>query len=135
VAGPTYDQWQKNNLSNGSYYDPSSNYGGSYDMTGTPLGSTYLNQNPDAAYAQWGAANGFGLSGSTRDRYYRQQVIPNLSTGFKAANAKNINLTIEKYLNSIDASQLQREFELLSPDQRGEMNARFAPAMRVVNRG
>lgn len=133
--GATYDQWVANGRSNGSYYDKDSNYGSSYNQTGTPIGDAYLDQNWDAANTQWGAVNGFGQTQSTRDRFFRGQVAPNLAAGFKAANAKNLNLRYSDYLKSIDAGKLMREYEMLSPDQRGEMNARFAPATRSVARG
>jgi hypothetical protein len=105
------------------FYDPSSLYGAPESMYDSPVvsgpGTSYLNQNPEAAYARFIAP--FASGTDPYSNWLRQQFSQVYNYGYKPALATNPNLKFQdeylgQYLNS-DA--MRQRFMHQAPQLRG----------------
>lgn len=116
-----------------NYFNPGTNYGSDIysSPTGfseTPLGEQYGEQNRGSTFTRWLAQHGFRDNSPIGD-YARAQE-SKIGKGYEAALATNPNLRFRNYLGPDFASRIRDDFARLTPGQRGESRAQFAPRAR-----
>ncbi len=116
-----------------NYFKPTSNYGstsyGSGQFATTPIGDTYLQNQKDASFTTWLGNQGFRDNTSIGD--YARAQRSKINEGYGAAMAQNPNLRyFTQYLNGDLAGRLREDFSRMTPGQRGESQAQFAPRAR-----
>lgn len=119
----------------GPYYNASNSYGATQNFQGSDWTKAYFDQNPNAYWTRWGAANGIGQGDSAFEQYFRAQR-GRAVEGFEAALGTNPLLRFEDYVSQyLNADALRAGFAGLSAAQRGERQAQYAPQSRYVMRG
>lgn len=120
---------------NGRYFDPQSSYGGTYapgEFATAPIGVTYLDQQPQASFTRFMEGLGYGgedaLARFARSQYGRTQ------SGYQAALGTNPFLRYQEYLGGLGPDFFRRQFQSLTPGQRGENYGMFAPRARWIMR-
>ena len=124
-----------------NYYQPGYNYGGKspYESPGnfgqSPIGQNYLEANRDASFTRWIGEKGFQDNTPIGD--YARAQRAKLFEGYGASLGSNPDLLwytkkngFSTYLNDDLAKRLRNDFARLTPDQRGESFARYAPRAR-----
>lgn len=121
----------------GPYYDPSNGYQtpAGQNFQNSPWTKAYFDQQPDAYWTRFGAANGVGQGDSGFEQYFRSQRT-RAKEGYEAALGTNPLLRFQDYVdNNLTMGQLQQGFAGLSAAQRGERQGQTAPNARFVMRG
>lgn len=119
------------------FFDPNSNYGFSgwpeLNLTvpwwNTDMGRNQIEEEPIAAYfSSLGPYN--PMSG--RGRFLESQT-QRVLQGYRQAQLTNPELWLREYLGPI-AGNLERMYQLASPEQKGYQYGRFAPPARTIPR-
>lgn len=106
-----------------------------FDWSDTPsIGgpSGYLENNPEAIWTRYMGQMGIGLNDTSPFAQYMRQQYQNAYSGFQAGIADDPSLTFQQYLQDIGTPDYQRQFQNLSPQQRGENWARYAGPARWI---
>ena len=114
------------------YYSPSSTYGSHQNWYDTPLVSGNTN-NFGAEYERWITEQGFG--GTTQKANLARNLFDRAESGFAAATMNNPGLTNRAYLNQmLGPNFLRNQMARMTPTQRGESRAIYAPPSRWIPR-
>jgi hypothetical protein len=122
------------------YYNAQNDYGNQAqnnpwgdDFADTEVGNLYLQQNPNFAYVRYLGQLGADDDDSPYARWLRGQYA-RTQQGWGAAFARNPLLSYHAdYLPSLgNADAWRQRFQSLTPGQRGEENAPFAPVTRTL---
>lgn len=108
------------------------------DMTKTPVVGGprgYLEDNQDAAYNRYLASIGIRQSDMNPLARYARDQFGATQTGYRTALAEDPTLTYIKYLQEIGLTPdvLRRQFQRLSPNQRGERQSQFVGPVRTIS--
>lgn len=116
------------------FYTPGSTYGAPQSYSNTPLGGIMREQNPQLAFTQWGSNLGVADNDSPFNRWWMSQY-PKFERGYGLATLQNPFITIDQFLNTLPSlGQMQQQFQMLSPSQRGIDYGNYAPQVRWIMR-
>lgn len=93
----------------------------------------YLEQNPEALWTRYLAGRGVGLGDRSARAEGIRDEFNNVQGGFRAAQADNPALTLQRYLGTIDFQGLLDTFMRRAPSQRGENWSRYAGPSRWLS--
>ena len=116
------------------FYQPGNTYGADRNWNTTPLAGTIREQNPQLAYTQWAGTQGVADSDSAFNRFVLSQ-FPKFERAYGLATLQNPLITIDDFLQTMPGiGQLMRQYQMLSPAQRGEEQRTYSPQIRWIGR-
>lgn len=115
------------------YYHPGS-YGGDQNWFSTPISQQMREQNQNLAYGYYGNNLGIQNNDSPFNRWFYNQ-FPKFQQAYGMASMENPLLTVDQFLSTLPSyAQLQQNYQMQSPSQRGENYGLYAPTVRWLNR-
>lgn len=104
-----------------AFYDPYNWYGSDQNYYNTPISEIIGEQNPRGEWMRYMSGQGFG--GTDRRSQWGYNQFGKMEDGYQAATMTNPNLKRREFYDQ-QTPQLEREWNLMAPSQRGE----FMPA-------
>lgn len=115
------------------YYQPGA-YGGDQNWFSTPISQQMREQNQNLAYGYYGNNLGIQNNDSPFNKWFYSQ-FPKFQQAYGMASMENPLLTVDQFLSTLPSyAQLQQNYQMQSPAQRGENYTMYAPTPRWLNR-
>lgn len=116
------------------FFQPGSTYGAPQSWNTTPIAGQIREKNPQLAFTQWAQGMGVADNDNQFNRWFLSQ-FPKFERGYGLATLQNPLITIDSFLRTLPSlGQMQQQFQMLSPAQRGENIQSFAPIARWIGR-
>lgn len=107
-----------------------------FDWSTTPIvggAGGFLEQNPEALWTRYLAGRGIGLGTRGPQAEWVRDQFGNVQGGFRAAQADDPALTLQRYLGTIDFQDMLNTYLRQAPSQRGENWSRYAGPSRWLS--
>lgn len=115
------------------YYQPGT-YGATQDWFNTPISQQMREQNQNLAYGAYGNKLGIENNSTPFNKWFYSQY-PKFQQSYGMASMENPLLTVDQFLGTLPGySQIQQQYQLQSPQARGENPNQFSPSVRWMNR-
>jgi hypothetical protein len=135
TPAPTTPSNQGGGWGGGNIFYNGGNYGQSQDWYNSPIGQNIREGNQGLAFASWANRLGVGNTDNTFSRWLNTTQKPRFAEAYGMASMDNPMLTIDQFLSTMpNYTQLQQEYNSLSPLARGTNIPNYAPAVRWVPR-